>query len=133
MFLEWSVNMQYYISSMLLMPTVTTSNIDILFSYHSGSQKGRGPVYRGGQVAQVSSVTGVVHPTNLAHKRPRWFVALFDYDPTNMSPNPNGCEDELPFSEGDTIKVYLISIYRFHSIFAEYPAGTLETEHYIIA
>lgn len=41
-----------------------------------------------------------------ANKRPRWFVALFDYDPTSMSPNPNACEEELPFSEGDTIKVY---------------------------
>ncbi|KAF6216072.1 hypothetical protein GE061_000410 [Apolygus lucorum] len=39
-------------------------------------------------------------------KRARWFVALFDYDPTTMSPNPDACEEELPFSEGDTIKVY---------------------------
>lgn len=38
-------------------------------------------------------------------KRARWFVALFDYDPTTMSPNPDACEEELPFSEGDTIKV----------------------------
>nr|CAD7576797.1 unnamed protein product [Timema californicum] len=39
-------------------------------------------------------------------KRTRWFVALFDYDPTTMSPNPDACEEELPFSEGDAIKVY---------------------------
>ncbi|BES90149.1 Variant SH3 domain [Nesidiocoris tenuis] len=39
-------------------------------------------------------------------KRARWFVALFDYDPTTMSPNPDACEEELPFSEGDTIKVF---------------------------
>ncbi|XP_071447115.1 uncharacterized protein [Hetaerina americana] len=39
-------------------------------------------------------------------KRIRWFVALFDYDPTTMSPNPDACEEELPFSEGDSIKVY---------------------------
>lgn len=38
-------------------------------------------------------------------KRVRWFMALFDYDPTTMSPNPDACEEELPFSEGDTIKV----------------------------
>lgn len=41
------------------------------------------------------------------NKKPRWFVALFDYDPTTMSPNPDACEEELPFSEGDTIKVLL--------------------------
>ncbi|XP_046385194.1 uncharacterized protein LOC124155432 isoform X2 [Ischnura elegans] len=39
-------------------------------------------------------------------KRVRWFAALFDYDPTTMSPNPDACEEELPFSEGDSIKVY---------------------------
>lgn len=37
----------------------------------------------------------------------RYFVALFDYDPTTMSPNPDACDEELPFSEGDTIKVLL--------------------------
>jgi RIMS-binding protein 2 len=35
----------------------------------------------------------------------RWFVALYDYNPTTMSPNPDACEEELPFSENDTIKV----------------------------
>lgn len=30
---------------------------------------------------------------------------MFDYDPSTMSPNPDGCEEELPFQEGDTIKV----------------------------
>uniref|UniRef100_T1HAW1 Uncharacterized protein n=1 Tax=Rhodnius prolixus TaxID=13249 RepID=T1HAW1_RHOPR len=39
-------------------------------------------------------------------KRHRWFVALFDYDPTTMSPNPDACEEELPFTEGDIIKVF---------------------------
>ncbi|XP_074041769.1 RIMS binding protein isoform X4 [Leptinotarsa decemlineata] len=39
-------------------------------------------------------------------KRARWFVALFDYDPATMSPNPDACDEELPFSEGDTIKVW---------------------------
>lgn len=40
-------------------------------------------------------------------KKPRYFVAMFDYDPTTMSPNPDGCDEELPFQEGDTIKVVL--------------------------
>ncbi|XP_029142040.1 RIMS-binding protein 2 isoform X4 [Protobothrops mucrosquamatus] len=36
---------------------------------------------------------------------PRIFVALFDYDPLTMSPNPDATE-ELPFKEGQIIKVY---------------------------
>ncbi|KAF0038081.1 hypothetical protein F2P81_008565 [Scophthalmus maximus] len=36
----------------------------------------------------------------------RIFVALFPYDPSTMSPNPDAAEEELPFSEGQIIKVY---------------------------
>ncbi|XDA85265.1 hypothetical protein R6Z07F_015039 [Ovis aries] len=36
----------------------------------------------------------------------RIFVALFDYDPLTMSPNPDAAEEELPFKEGQVIKVY---------------------------
>ncbi|XP_034462032.1 peripheral-type benzodiazepine receptor-associated protein 1 isoform X5 [Hippoglossus hippoglossus] len=36
----------------------------------------------------------------------RIFVALFPYDPTSMSPNPDAAEEELPFTEGQIIKVY---------------------------
>ncbi|CAB1455975.1 unnamed protein product [Pleuronectes platessa] len=36
----------------------------------------------------------------------RIFVALFPYDPTSMSPNPDAVEEELPFTEGQIIKVY---------------------------
>lgn len=35
----------------------------------------------------------------------RWFIALFDYDPMTMSPNPDAAEEELPFQEGQLIKV----------------------------
>jgi len=35
----------------------------------------------------------------------RLFVALFDYDPQTMSPNQNAINDELPFTEGQIIKV----------------------------
>ena len=38
-------------------------------------------------------------------ERVRIFVALFDYDPSTMSPNPESCEEELPFREGQLIKV----------------------------
>lgn len=33
------------------------------------------------------------------------FVALFDYDPMSMSPNPDAADEELPFKEGQIIKV----------------------------
>jgi RIMS-binding protein 2 len=36
----------------------------------------------------------------------RIFVALFDYDPPTMSPNPEACDEELPFREGQLIKIY---------------------------
>ncbi|KAG7483734.1 hypothetical protein MATL_G00041510 [Megalops atlanticus] len=36
----------------------------------------------------------------------RIFVALFPYDPAVMSPNPDAAEEELPFREGQIIKVY---------------------------
>ncbi|XP_070699772.1 peripheral-type benzodiazepine receptor-associated protein 1 [Pempheris klunzingeri] len=36
----------------------------------------------------------------------RIFVALFPYDPATMSPNPDAAEEELPFTEGQIIKVY---------------------------
>lgn len=35
----------------------------------------------------------------------RIFVALFPYDPAIMSPNPDAAEEELPFTEGQIIKV----------------------------
>lgn len=37
----------------------------------------------------------------------RIFVALFDYDPLSMSPNPDAADEELPFKEGQIIKVQL--------------------------
>ncbi|XP_062448332.1 peripheral-type benzodiazepine receptor-associated protein 1 isoform X2 [Rhea pennata] len=36
----------------------------------------------------------------------RIFVALFDYDPVSMSPNPDAAEEELPFKEGQILKVH---------------------------
>lgn len=34
-----------------------------------------------------------------------FFIALYSYDPATMSPNPGAVDDELPFKEGDVIKV----------------------------
>uniref|UniRef100_A0A8C2I4L0 RIMS-binding protein 2 n=1 Tax=Cyprinus carpio TaxID=7962 RepID=A0A8C2I4L0_CYPCA len=36
----------------------------------------------------------------------RIFVAMFDYDPLSMSPNPDAAVEELPFKEGQIIKVF---------------------------
>lgn len=66
--------------------------------------------------------------SHVSHRRPqsqrerehgvRWFVALFDYDPLSMSPNPDAAEEELPFQEGQLIKVKFIHNERFYCIFA---------------
>lgn len=41
----------------------------------------------------------------------RIFVALFDYDPLTMSPNPDAAEEELPFKEGQIIKVVMAAVW----------------------
>ena len=47
------------------------------------------------------------NPTAIVTKvKIRIFVALFDYDPPTMSPNPDACDEELPFREGQLLKVY---------------------------
>ncbi|KAM3868936.1 peripheral-type benzodiazepine receptor-associated protein 1 [Diretmus argenteus] len=45
-------------------------------------------------------------PKTIGDNDIRIFVALFPYDPATMSPNPDAAEEELPFSEGQIIKVY---------------------------
>lgn len=40
-----------------------------------------------------------------AEEQIRVFLALYDYDPATMSPNPDAEEEELAFNEGDLIKV----------------------------
>ncbi|XP_059484773.1 uncharacterized protein LOC132202027 isoform X15 [Neocloeon triangulifer] len=70
-----------------------------------GEGRGRDPrLYRGGPGHDYRG-RGAGPPLQGA-RRVRWFVALFDYDPTTMSPNPDACEEELPFNEGDPIKIY---------------------------
>ena len=60
-------------------------------------------------VGNKNNKTEVSKPTNLDYgnrnERMRIFVALFDYDPPTMSPNPDACDEELPFREGQLIKV----------------------------
>lgn len=39
----------------------------------------------------------------------RVFLALYDYDPATMSPNPDAEDEELAFNEGDLIKVMVFT------------------------
>lgn len=48
---------------------------------------------------------GVAEPRPCGENEVRVFVALFPYEPAVMSPNPDAIEDELPFKEGQIIKV----------------------------
>ncbi|XP_062845270.1 peripheral-type benzodiazepine receptor-associated protein 1-like [Trichomycterus rosablanca] len=44
--------------------------------------------------------------TRVVADQVRIFVALFPYDPATMSPNRDAADEELPFKEGQIIKVY---------------------------
>ena len=56
------------------------------------------------QIIYVMNVLGICRDRGTS----RIFVALFDYDPPTMSPNPEACDEELPFREGQLIKVRLV-------------------------
>ncbi|XP_028628154.1 peripheral-type benzodiazepine receptor-associated protein 1 isoform X2 [Grammomys surdaster] len=71
----------------------------------------RGPQRRGARVPR--SGTTELAPPRSPQEAPshqdlpvRVFVALFDYDPVSMSPNPDAGEEELPFREGQLLKVF---------------------------
>ncbi|XP_041096954.1 RIMS-binding protein 2-like, partial [Polyodon spathula] len=50
---------------------------------------------------EASEAEGVIQDNAV-----RIFVALFAYDPASMSPNPDAAEEELPFKEGQIIKIH---------------------------
>ncbi|XP_007481884.2 peripheral-type benzodiazepine receptor-associated protein 1 isoform X7 [Monodelphis domestica] len=70
----------------------------------------RGPSRKGSRPPRLSAPelafsrnqTKEISPPN---EPVRIFVALFDYDPVSMSPNPDAVEEELPFREGQLLKV----------------------------
>ncbi|XP_063980047.1 uncharacterized protein Rbp isoform X2 [Diachasmimorpha longicaudata] len=71
---------------------------------HQEAQRGRGPGYRG---ARNRGPRNPQHPgPQQMTKRVRWFTALFNYNPTTMSPNSDAYDIELPFFEGDIVKVW---------------------------
>ena len=59
----------------------------------------RGPVH------SRSHMHGHAHRTRSGAPMYRVFIALFDYEPSSMSPNPGAVDEELPFCEGQLIKV----------------------------
>ncbi|XP_043482182.1 uncharacterized protein LOC122511167 isoform X3 [Leptopilina heterotoma] len=83
----------------------TMRSQDPYYDQTVASQRGRGQMHRG----RGAQAQGVSHHqpggAQQANMRTRWFIALYDYDPTTMSPNPDACEEELRFNEGDSIKV----------------------------
>lgn len=46
-------------------------------------------------------------------------MALFDYDPLSMSPNPDAADEELPFKEGQIIKVQDSTVLLSKNLFAD--------------
>lgn len=77
-------------------------------SRRSTTAPGAGPVdYRGGRGYAAGHSGGKMsQDAGYGQQQSRLFVALFDYDPQTMSPNQNAIKDELPFTEGQIIKVY---------------------------
>ncbi|XP_052074278.1 RIMS-binding protein 2-like isoform X2 [Mytilus californianus] len=55
--------------------------------------------------SDVDSISGEINPP-IDDNRVRLFVALFDYDPESMSPNTDALDEELPFKEGQIIKIF---------------------------
>uniref|UniRef100_A0A3Q0S1P6 RIMS binding protein 2 n=1 Tax=Amphilophus citrinellus TaxID=61819 RepID=A0A3Q0S1P6_AMPCI len=79
-----------------------------LYSDHLGEVHARG--YTVGANRQILTICvcagGVESPKMKGDSDIRIFVALFSYDPASMSPNPDAAEEELPFSEGQILRVY---------------------------
>nr|XP_061800328.1 RIMS-binding protein 2-like [Nerophis lumbriciformis] len=74
--------------------------------HHSGVQPQRRPL----MVPAIDGYRDRHSPTYFDESEPeeafRVFVALFDYDPLSMSPNPDAADEELPFKEGQIIRIY---------------------------
>ncbi|KAL4660602.1 peripheral-type benzodiazepine receptor-associated protein 1 isoform X1 [Arapaima gigas] len=56
--------------------------------------------------SQPAAQEGQAQEWQVLDSEVRLFVALFPYDPASMSPNPDAIEEELPFKEGQIIKVF---------------------------
>lgn len=68
----------------------------------SSSSQPDGTLDPGGDTDSISGEINSVVDENSV----RLFIALFDYDPITMSPNVDSIDEELPFREGQILKVY---------------------------
>ena len=87
-------------TSSAIIPSVTTTKVHINGSTTSIASSSNGSSNNVSKPQQPNN-TAVVTKVKI-----RIFVALFDYDPPTMSPNPDACDEELPFREGQLLKVY---------------------------
>ncbi|XP_043355327.1 peripheral-type benzodiazepine receptor-associated protein 1 isoform X15 [Dermochelys coriacea] len=69
------------------------------------TQKGNKTLRRSRILKSSISSSGTASEAVVKDNSIRIFVALFDYDPISMSPNPDAAEEELPFKEGQILKV----------------------------
>uniref|UniRef100_A0A8C8RE92 TSPO associated protein 1 n=1 Tax=Pelusios castaneus TaxID=367368 RepID=A0A8C8RE92_9SAUR len=89
-----------------------SGNEDLRFQELPGSPAWQTPTRKGRRSRVLKSSSSSSGPARspaaeaLVKDDPaRVFVALFDYDPSSMSPNPDAAEEELPFKEGQILKV----------------------------
>ncbi|XP_030898967.2 peripheral-type benzodiazepine receptor-associated protein 1 isoform X1 [Melopsittacus undulatus] len=78
-------------------------------AWQAPSRRGNKSVRRSQMQKPVLSSAGpprsTASETSVKDDGIRIFVALFDYDPVSMSPNPDAAEEELPFKEGQILKI----------------------------
>ena len=95
------INSQFETQNVSSTNNVTTNNMNIKQDINKNSTTPAGDFN-----TNNTSTISTNNNSNNKSERMRIFVALFDYDPPTMSPNPDACDEELPFREGQLIKVY---------------------------
>ncbi|XP_065429224.1 peripheral-type benzodiazepine receptor-associated protein 1 isoform X21 [Chrysemys picta bellii] len=101
--------------SSLMVPKVkreASDNEDLRLQELLGSPAWQTPTRKGNKALRRSRIlkssissSGSASEAVVTDNSVRIFVALFDYDPISMSPNPDAAEEELPFKEGQILKV----------------------------
>nr|XP_023967113.1 peripheral-type benzodiazepine receptor-associated protein 1 isoform X11 [Chrysemys picta bellii] len=101
--------------SSLMVPKVkreASDNEDLRLQELLGSPAWQTPTRKGNKTLRRSRIlkssissSGSASEAVVTDNSVRIFVALFDYDPISMSPNPDAAEEELPFKEGQILKV----------------------------
>ncbi|XP_034608787.1 peripheral-type benzodiazepine receptor-associated protein 1 isoform X10 [Trachemys scripta elegans] len=74
-------------------------------AWQTPTRKGNKTLRRSRILKSSISSSGSASEAVVTDNAVRIFVALFDYDPISMSPNPDAAEEELPFKEGQILKV----------------------------